>query len=93
MRTTGMGCGGGGLGCGLFYSSGEAGRWLVGGETAGGRWSFTLSVFKDEMRAGKAGRHRLGGGNKEEGAAVRFDYSHVEESSSRRRRPGRRWLG
>jgi hypothetical protein len=56
-------------------------RQLVGGETTGRWWSFTLSIFEAEMRRGKAGRHRLGGGNEEGGAPVWFGYSHVEESS------------
>jgi hypothetical protein len=60
-------------------------RRLIGGETTGGRWSFTPSVFEAEMRGGKAGRSCLGGGNEEGRAPVRFDYSHMEESS-------RRWL-
>jgi hypothetical protein len=100
-----MGCGGGGWGCGPFYRAREAGRRLVGGETDGGRWSFTPSGFEAKTKGGKARRHRLGGGNEEGGAPVRFGYSHVEESSRRwcrlgwgqlerdrgRRRPG--WAG
>jgi hypothetical protein len=93
MRTSGMGCGGGSRGCGPFYRAGEAGRWLVGGEMAGGRLSFTPSVFEAEMRGGKAGRRRLGGGNEEGRAPVWFGYSHVEESSRQRRRRGQQWLG
>jgi hypothetical protein len=92
MRISGMGCGGGGRGCGPFYRAGEAGRRLVRGETAGERWSFTLWVFKAETRGGKAGRRHLGGGNEEGGAPVQFGYSPVEESSRRRRRPERRRL-
>jgi hypothetical protein len=88
-----MGCGGGGRGCGPFDRAGEARRRLVGGEMAGRRWSFTPSVFEAEMRGGKAGRHRLGGGNEEGGALVRFGYSHVEESSRRRHRSGQRRFG
>jgi hypothetical protein len=93
MRTFGMGCGGGGRGCGPFYRTGEGGRRLVGGEMAGGRWSFTPSVFEAERWGGKAGRRRLGGGNEEGRAPVRFSYSHVEESSRRWHRPRRRRLG
>jgi hypothetical protein len=88
-----MGCGGGGRGYGPFYRAGEAGRRLVGGETADRRWSFTLSIFEAEMRGGKAGRRRLGGGNEEGGASVRFGYLLVEERSKQRRRPVRRQLG
>jgi hypothetical protein len=61
MRTSGMGCGGGGRGCGPFYRAGEAGRRLVRGETAGGRWSFTPSVFEAKTRGGKAWRQLVGG--------------------------------
>jgi hypothetical protein len=50
-----MGCGGGGRGYGPFYRAGEAGRRLVGGETAGRRWSFTLSIFEAETRGGRWG--------------------------------------
>jgi hypothetical protein len=67
-----MGCGGGSRGCGSFYRAREMGRQLVGGETAGGQWSFTPAVFEAETRGGKAGRHHLGGGNEEVGAPVRF---------------------
>jgi hypothetical protein len=87
--TSGMGCGGGGRGCGPFYRAGEVGRRLVGGETDGGWWSFTPSVFEAEMRGRKAGRRRLGGGNEEGRAPVWFGYSHMEDSSRWRHRPGR----
>jgi hypothetical protein len=87
-----MGCGGCDRGCGPFYRAEKVARWLVRGETTGGRWSFTQSVFKAETRGGKAGRRRLGGGNEEGGALVRFGYSHVEESSRQRCRPGQRRL-
>jgi hypothetical protein len=93
MRTSGMGCGGGCQGCGPFYRAGEAGRQLVGGETAGGQWSFVPSVFEAETRGGKVGRRHLGGGNEEGGAPVRFGYSHVEENSRRQHRLKRRRLG
>jgi hypothetical protein len=71
MRTSGLGCGGGGRGCGPFYRAREVGRRLDGGETAGELWSFTLSVFKAETRGGKAGSCRLGGEMKKAGR--RFD--------------------
>jgi hypothetical protein len=89
IKTLGMGCGGGSRGCGPFYRAREAGRQLVGGEMVGGRWSFTPSVFEAGMRGGKAGRHHLGGENEERRAPIQFDYSHMEESSRRRRRLGR----
>jgi hypothetical protein len=93
MRTSGMGCGGGGRGCVPFYRFGEAGRQLVEGAMASGLWSFSPSVFEAETRGGKAWRCHLGGGNEEGGAPVCFGYSHVEESSRRWRRLGRRRLG
>jgi hypothetical protein len=93
MRTSGMGCGGGSWGCGPFYRSREAGRWLVRWETVGGRWSFTPSVFEAKTWGGKAGRRHLGGGNEEGRAPVQFGYLHMEESSRQWRRPGRRRLG
>jgi hypothetical protein len=67
MRTSGMGCGGGGRGYGPFYRAGEAGRRLVGRETDGGLWSFTPSVFKAEMRGGKVGGVVLVGETKKVG--------------------------
>jgi hypothetical protein len=83
MKTTGMGCEDGGRSYSPFYRAGEVGRQLVGGETAGGQWSFVPSVFEAKTRGWKVGRRHLGGGNEEGGAPVRFGYSHVEENSRR----------